>query len=70
MMRYNIESNPQFQKDSESRAILNVDKNALNAYKAQRKNIKKALSVNVEIEVIKKDIDEIKILLHQLINSK
>ena len=69
-MRYNIESNPQFQKDSESRAILNVDKNALNAYKAQRKNIKKALSVNVEIEVIKKDIDEIKILLHQLINSK
>lgn len=69
-MRYNIESNPQFQKDSESRAILNVDKNALNAYKAQRRNIKKALSVNEEMEVIKKDIDEIKTLLHQLINNK
>jgi len=67
-MRYNIESKPQFQKDSESRAIINVDKNALNAYKAQRKNIKKALSVNEEIEDLRKQIGELKVMLSQLIN--
>jgi len=69
-MRYKIDNYSQFQKDSESRAILNVDKNALNAYKAQRKNIKKALDVNAEIENLKQDMVEIKSLLHQLINNK
>ena len=67
-MRYNIESNPQFQKDSESRAIINVDKKALNAYKAQRRNIKKALNVNQEIEDLRKEIGELKVMLSQLIN--
>jgi hypothetical protein len=69
-MRYKIDNYSQFQKDSESKAILNVDKNALNAYKAQRKNIKKALDVNAEIENLKQDMVEIKSLLHQLINNK
>jgi hypothetical protein len=69
-MRYKIDNYSQFQKDSESKAILNVDKNALNAYKAQRKNIKKALDVNAEIENLKQDMVEIKSLLVQLINNK
>lgn len=69
-MRYKIESYSQFQKDSESKAILNVDKNALSAYKAQRTNIKKAMNVNDEIENLKLDVREIKSLLHQLINNK
>jgi len=69
-MRYKIDNYSQFQKDSESKAILNVDKNALNAYKAQRKNIKKALDVNAEIENLKHDVEEIKSLLLQLINNK
>ena len=69
-MRYKIESYSQFQKDSESRAILNVDKNALSAYKAQRTNIKKAMDVSNEIENLKLDVQEIKSLLHQLINNK
>lgn len=67
-MRYKIDNYSQFQKDSDSRAILNVDKNALNAYKAQRRNIKKALNVNEEIENLRQDIDEIKSMLSQLIN--
>lgn len=69
-MRYKIESYSQFQKDSVSKAILNVDKNALSAYKAQRTNIKKVINVNDEIENLKLDVQEIKSLLHQLINNK
>jgi len=69
-MRYNIENNPQFQKDTESKAILNVDKNALSAYRAQRKTIKKALNINVEMENLKQEMLEIKSLLVQLINNK
>lgn len=69
-MRYSVENYSQFQKDSESKAILNVDKNALNAYKAQRRNIKKALDVNNEIENLKQEMVEIKSLLTQLINNK
>lgn len=69
-MRYNIENNPQFQKDSESKAILNVDKNALSAYKAQRNSIKKVMDVNVELENLKQDVEEIKAMLLQLINNK
>lgn len=69
-MRYSIENYSQFQKDSESRAILNVDKNALNAYKAQRKTLKKAMNVNAEIENLKQDMLEIKSILAQLINNK
>jgi hypothetical protein len=69
-MRYKIESYSQFQKDSESKAILNVDKNALSAYKAHRTNIKKAMDVSNEIENLKLDVQEIKSLLHQLINNR
>lgn len=69
-MRYNVENYSQYQKDSESKAILNVDKNALNAYKAQRKTIKKAMNVNAEIENLKQDMLEIKSMLSQLINNK
>jgi len=70
MMRYNVENYSQYQKDSESKAVLNVDKQALSAYKTQRRNFKKTINVNNEIENLKNEMNEIKSLLYQLINTK
>lgn len=69
-MRLKIKEDPSFEKDNHNKAILNVDMDALSAYKKQRKIITAATTATKEIEVIKKDIDEIKSLLHQLINNK
>jgi len=69
-MRYSIENYTQYQKDSDSKAILNVDKNALEAYKAQRAAIKRAVSSNNEIENLREELNEIKAMLHHLINNK
>jgi len=67
-MRYSVENYTQYQKDSESKAILNVDKNALEAYKTQRTAIKRAVLSNNELESLKAEIGEIKQMLSQLIN--
>lgn len=69
-MRKKIEDSLSFERDNNSRAIVNVDKNALKAYRIQRTNSKKALSANNDIENLKLDVQEIKSLLHQLINNK
>lgn len=68
-----IENVNNFEKDRHSRAIVNTDSNALRAYKIQREKMIKFNRISdLEIDVtnIKNDIDEIKSLLHQLINNK
>ena len=50
----------------ESGAIVNTDANAYNQYIKMRNERKKK---GEEIEEIKKDIDEIKLLLQELING-
>lgn len=69
-MRYKIKEDPRFEKDMHSKAILNVDRNSLSAYKKQRTIITAATNVSKEVDVIKKDIEEIKTLLHHLINNR
>lgn len=68
-MRLKIETNTQLEKDSVSKAVLNTDKGALDAYKKQRNLLRKATSSVDEINSLKEEVAEIKSLLIQLINK-
>lgn len=70
MIRTKVEDHPQYEKDSQSKAVINVDKNGLNAYKTQREKFMKVFNAHSEIEDLKRDVQDIKNLLHQLINNK
>lgn len=69
-MKNKIEGINSFVRDSRNKAIVNVDNGALEAYKKQRKIIASAKSLSEEVELLKSDINEIKSLIHQLINKK
>ena len=69
-MRTKVAEYKQYEKDTISKGVLNVDKSSLGAYKKQREKLKGVFDSQKEIDVIKKDIDEIKLLLYQLINNK
>ena len=69
-MRYQIENDRGFVKDTDTKAVLNVNKDALNAYKLQRKKLTKTFALEDEVNSLKQDINEIKSLLSQLINNK
>ena len=69
-MRYQIENDKGFVKDTDTKAVLNVDKDALNAYKLQRKKLTKTFALEDEVNSLKQDFNEIKSLLSQLINNK
>lgn len=69
-MKLKIEEYGQFVKDTESKAIINVDKNALSMYKMQRQKAIRSVELENEVKQLKEDIGEIKSLLSQLINNK
>lgn len=69
-MRKKIEGINNLVKDTNNKAVLNVDKDALSAYKKQREIISKSFKANEEIDSLKKEIIEIKTMLLQLINNK
>jgi hypothetical protein len=69
-MRYQIENDKGFVKDTENKAVLNVNKEALKAYKLQRKKLLKTFALEDEVKSLKEDIKDIKSLLSQLINNK
>ena len=69
-MRLKVKNDPHFEKDLNSKAVLNVDKDSLFAYKKQREKLKEIFDSQKEIEVLKRDMDEIKAMLRQLINNK
>jgi len=69
-MRHKVADYKQYEKDTDSKGILNVDGASLGAYKKQRDKLKSVFDTQSEINDMKKDIDEIKSLLHHLINNK
>lgn len=69
-MKLKVEEYSQFVKDTESKAIINTDVNALNVYKMQRKKAMRSVELEKEVSQLKEDISEIKNLLSQLINNK
>ena len=69
-MKVKIEEYSQYVKDTESKAIINTDFNALNVYKMQRQKAMKTIELEKDVSQLKEDISEIKNLLSQLINNK
>lgn len=69
-MKYQIENDKGFIKDTENKAVLNVNREALKAYKLQRNKLLKTFALEDEVNSLKEDIKDIKSLLSQLINNK
>lgn len=70
--RDKVENSTNLERDKYSRAIVNIDSNALKAYRIQREKMMKFSKVeNLENEVanLKNDLNDIKSLLVQLINK-
>jgi hypothetical protein len=61
-----VENEPYLYRDKESKAIITDDKNGLISY---RKSRDAALNQKKEIEEMKTDISDIKLLLNQILNS-
>ena len=59
-MRDKISGVENFVKDSNNKAVLNVDKGALSAYKKQRAIISSAKNLSEEVDSLKNDVKEIK----------
>lgn len=61
-----VEGHPNLYRDERSGAIINCDNMAYNQYMINMHNRKKQ---QLEIENLKKDVDEIKSLLKELLNG-
>jgi len=57
-----------YAKDLHSKAILNTNVEACNAYKKQRDRLLRADALVTEVETLKSDMSEIKSMLVQLLN--
>lgn len=69
-MYLKVTDEPNLVRDTNSNAILNVNKEAYNKYKQDREKQLQIQKVLSEHEEIKKDISEIKQLLLQLMDRK
>jgi hypothetical protein len=62
-----VRNHPNFVRDKESNAILNVDDISLNKYKQEREYF---LKLKRENEQLKRDVTDIKEMLHKLMETK
>lgn len=70
MTRLKVENQPNYERDPFSKAIVNVDRGGLEAYKIQRSKLVQAMNTKKEIDNIKAEMSEIKSMLVQLINKQ
>jgi len=67
MIKYKkVENDASFIRDMQNSAIINVDNQALQAYRVKRNASKKLVN---DVEALKSEMAEIKTLLHELINK-
>ncbi|WP_292486406.1 hypothetical protein [Methanohalobium sp.] len=64
-----IKDDNSFMKDRDSKAVVNVDNDKLEAYKNKRQKNRQIDRTIKDVEQLKSDVGEIKSLLHQLINN-
>ena len=64
-----IEGNPSLIKDTETKAILNTNTDAYEAFKKRREEERKTRNAINEIDDIKKDVNEIKDMLRLLLTK-
>lgn len=63
-----VVDNPDLVRDMESKAILANDPNRYNEHRQKKMFLKKIMNQYDELEDLKKDVAEIKQLLHSLLN--
>jgi hypothetical protein len=65
-----VKENERLVRDSDNFAILNTDKTALSQHEKKMAELRRRKAQEEEINNIKRDVSEIKALLHQLLESK
>lgn len=65
-----IENNEDLVRDKNSNAVLNVDNDALNTYRAQRARQKEINGSLGKIKELESDVAEIKSLLYKLLDRE
>jgi hypothetical protein len=68
-MKQKVDGHPNLYKDSETNIILNCDSSARSKYLIMKEQARKNIQNTSEIESLRDEIDEIKSLLHQLLNK-
>ena len=68
-MKQQVEGHPNLYKDTESKVILNCDDSARSRYRIMKEQARKNIKNSSELETLRDEIDEIKSLLHQLLNK-
>ena len=65
-----VRDNPDLVRDMDTKAILANDHDKYNDHKQKKDLLKKLIAQGNEFDSLKKDVDEIKCLLRELINNK
>jgi len=70
MMDLTSSKNGKFVRQPDSKAVINIDTDEYNRYKAEREKILQLNQVSHEVQQLQKDMGDIKMLLQQLVNGK
>lgn len=68
-MRMRVRENERLVRDTDNLAILNTDRSALKAHEQKISQLRKQKAHEDEINTLKRDVNEIKALLRQLIEK-
>lgn len=66
-MKLQVKDHPGLVRDSKSKAIINVDKNAYNDYLSRKSVNSKVINMTDEINNLKNSVNEIKDLLNKIL---
>lgn len=69
-MLLKVQDRSDLARDTRSQAVLNIDNEGLNAYRARREKNRVMDSVVEEVNTMRQDINEIKQLLSRFLESK
>lgn len=66
----NLTQNKKLARQTSSQAVINIDTDEFNRYKAERDRTLRINQVAKDVDQLQKDMSDIKMLLQQLVNGK
>jgi len=69
-MMYKVKEHPTLLRDSRSKAVLNTDLLKLNKVKKERDKDITIKTLTQEVDIIKNNLEEVKILLQQIVAKR